>query len=35
MGEGEDFQLAYSSTATTTAIWDMILSCIQWSDQTI
>ena len=35
MGEGEDFQLADSSTTTTTAIWDMDLSCIEWSIQII
>ena len=29
MGEGEDFQLANSSSATTTAIWDTFLSCIE------
>ena len=34
MGEGEDFQLANSSTTTTAAIWDMVLSCIEWSKQT-
>ena len=31
MDEGEDFQLADSSTATTTAIWDIVLSYIEWS----
>ena len=31
MGEGEDFQMSNSSTATTTAIWDMVLSCIEQS----
>ena len=34
MVEGEDFQLANSSTATTTAIWDTVLSCIEQSKQT-
>ena len=34
MGEGEDFQLADSSTANTTAIWDMVLSCIEQSIKT-
>ena len=33
MGEGENFQLANSSTATTTAIWDMVLSCTEQSIQ--
>ena len=28
----KDFQLANSSTATTTAIWDMVLSFIDWSE---
>ena len=28
VSNGKDFQLAHSSTATTTAIWDMVLSCI-------
>ena len=35
VGEGEDFKLAHSSTATTTVIWDMVLSCIEQSKQTI
>ena len=35
VGEDEDFQLAHSSTATTTAIWDTVISCIEWSSQTI
>ena len=34
MGEGKDLQLADSSTATTTAIWNMILSFIDHSIQT-
>ena len=33
VGEVEDFQLADSSTATSTAIWDMVLSGIEWSKQ--
>ena len=33
MGEGWDFQKANSSTETTTAIKDMVLSCIEWSLQ--
>ena len=33
--EGEDFQLANSNTATTTAMWDTVLSCIEESKQTI
>ena len=32
---GEDFQLAHSNTVTTTAIGDMVLTCIEQSDQTI
>ena len=35
LGEGEDFQLADSSTDTTTVIWDTLLSYIEWSKQTI
>ena len=35
VAEGEDFQLAHNSTATTTAIQDMVLSHIKWSNQTI
>ena len=35
VGEVEDFQLANSSTATTTVIQDMVLSCIEWSKQVI
>ena len=35
VGEGEDFQLALSSTATTTAIQDIILSHIDWNNQTV
>ena len=34
MGEGEDLQLANSSTATTTVIWDTVLPCIEQSIQT-
>ena len=34
MGEGEDFQFADSSTATTTAILDMVLPCNEWSIET-
>ena len=30
--EGKDFQLADSSTATTNAIQDMVLSFIEWSE---
>ena len=33
MGEGEDFQLANSITATTTAFLDTVLSHIEWSIQ--
>ena len=33
--EVENFQFADSSTATTTVIWDTVLSCIEWSKQTI
>ena len=29
MDEGEDFQLGNSSTAATTVILDMVLSCIE------
>ena len=35
VGEGEDFQLALSTTTTTTAILDTVLSCIEWSNQII
>ena len=31
---GEDFQLADSGTSTTTAIWEMVLSCIEQSIET-
>ena len=34
MGESRDFQLPDGSTATTTALWDMVLPCIEWSIQT-
>ena len=30
---GEDKQSADSSTATTTAIWNMVLSFIEWNQQ--
>ena len=33
MGEWGDFQLANSSTATTTAIHNTVHSCIEWSIQ--
>ena len=32
VGQGKDFQLASSSTATTTAIWDMVRSFTEQSD---
>ena len=35
VGESKDFQLANSSTATTAAIWDMVLSFIEQSEQYI
>ena len=35
MDEGEDFKLDNSGTATTNAIWDMVLPCIEWSIKTI
>ena len=35
VGEGEDFQLANSSSAPTTTIQDMVLSCIEQSNQKI
>ena len=34
VSEGEDFQLADSSTATTTVILDMVVSCTEQSKQT-
>ena len=33
MGEGEDFELPDSSTVTTAAIWDVVLSYIEQSKQ--
>ena len=34
MGESDNFKLAHSSSATTTAIWDMVFSGIKWNKQT-